>query len=302
MPVGSNRKDVGVKINNDILISVLCQMRAGDQFRLKLTAADQYGNFHTCGGAVKTVTVPGGGKRCGNQAHDVTCEIQDHCDGVYVISGRLFRAGNHKVVITDTCSKSTDLGTIHVSNGDPWGANCELVESNSYRAFVGAIHCVAVKLFDEYKNPAHIKDMSPVHRLAKATVGDQIALPYTGPDALLRGYVSTNFSTRFVIFVFVASQPARVAMLNVVINHTPLAACPIPFVIDEVRDELQTRLARLRKYLWSQHCVGYTPTLTVRRDMLLESAVQVLHGSLFSRILRIRFDDEPGIDMGGIVR
>lgn len=280
----------------------LCQIRAGDYFRLKLTAADKYGNFHTCGGAVKTVTVPGGGRRCGNKAHDVVCRLQDHHNGVYVISGQLFRAGKHQVVITDTCSKTAELGMIHVSSGDPWGANCELVGSNSYRATVGAVHSITVKLFDQYMNPAHIKDRYSVEQLAKATIGDHTASPYTGPDALLEGYVLTNSSTRFVVFAFVPSKPSRTAMLNVVINHTPLMACPVPFVIDDVQDELETRLARLRKYLWTLHCVGYTPTLTVRRDMLLESAVQVLEGSLFSRILRIRFDNEPGIDMGGIVR
>lgn len=205
-------------------------------------------------------------------------------------------------MITDSCSDSAVFGTILVSSGEPYCLMCELVRSNSYTASVGTRHCISVKLFDAYRNPAHYNDLGTVRQLSQATVDDHILTAHTGPDAVRLGLVSTKRSTQFVVFSFTPHKPARAAMLNVIINRTSLVACPIAFAIDPVKEGLESRLNRLRKYLRAEHCMGYTPTLTIKRDMLLESAVQVIQRHHFSRILRIRFGDEPGIDMGGIVR
>jgi hypothetical protein len=134
-------------------------------------------------------------------------------------------------------------------------------------------------------------------------VGDHALNVYTGPDALVYRFKSQHYSTHFVILWFVPRKPYQAVPLSVVINHTPLAGRPFFFTIEpEVVGEFKDRLFELRKYLRARHCIGYTPTLTLRRDMLLESAVQAVQGHHFSRTLRIRFGDEPGIDMGGIVR
>ena len=58
----------------------------------------------------------------------------------------------------------------------------------------------------------------------------------------------------------------------------------------------------LQAYLLRNHQSGTTPTLTIRREAVLESAVEVLREEHFSMLIRVRFRDERGVDAGGVSR
>ena len=255
--------------------------------------------------------------------------MEDLSNGSYVILLQLFSAGTHDIVVTDSCQTSSVFGRVHVTSSTPCGASCKFADSNSYRATVGVRHCISVELFDEFGNPAHydVSDgggrgatwwaggrtrtssgsgggniLEMIHKM-EATVGGQRLSAYTGPEALCYKFVASGIgTTRVIVFVFTPQQAGQ-RMLNVSVNHTPLSACPVPFTVTA-----QVSLARvngLRRFLRGvATAAGCTPTLTVERgERLLESAVEVLQleGRL-SRMVRIRFGDEIGIDMGGVAR
>lgn len=57
------------------------------------------------------------------------------------------------------------------------------------------------------------------------------------------------------------------------------------------------RVSSLRQSL---ACHGYTPTLTMDRSHLLETAVNFLQPNMFQKTIRVRFGDEQGVDFGGV--
>lgn len=277
-------------------------MKAGVSFHFTLKAKDQNGNMHRMGGAIKNVIVTGGGtKHFGytRNGDSVRCEVEDMSDGVYAISGQLISAGTHEILVTDSHVRVSLLGTVHVQSNVPCGTKCKLSASNTYSAFVGTRHCISVELFDEFENRTHFTDECKVKM--EAVVGDQSLTTRTAASAAKRGLTATPKRPQHVVFSFTPCKPQR-AMLQVSINHTPLPECPVPFTVIVSKEDLRVKVTRLRNYLKGRHGFRYTPTLTVRREMLLESAVQALQERHFSSIMRIRFGKEPGVDTGGIVK
>lgn len=281
----------------------LCQVKAGVGFHLTLKAKDQHGNVHRSGGAIRNVVVVVGGRRSDGHAHSsgdpVHCNVEDISDGVYSISARLITVGRHDILVTDYRAKVSLLGTVQVLSNLPCGTNCKLSTTNTYTAFVGTHHCISVELFDEYENHAYLTNGCTVKM--EASVGGQTLRAYAAPDAAKRGLVESPGSAQCVVFAFTPREPQQAA-LQVSINHTPLPECPVPFTVSISKGDLKAKFVWLRKYLKGKYCCGYTPTLTIKRDMLLESAVQALQEHHFSRIVRIRFGNEPGVDTGGIVK
>lgn len=286
----------------------MCRKRAGSYIHFRLKAVDHYNNRHTTSGAVKSVIVKGAGKKRAlggsstdsSEAEDVICDVSYLSNGKYAIKCQVFTTGSHHIIATDSRLMSSTVGKVLVCSGPPYGANCRLAESNTYTAALGERHSLSVELFDMYANPTHYNDGFMVIRITEASVGNQVLNAFTGPDAVKYGYASSP-STRQIVFSFTPHTPGQ-AMLRISINNTPLPTSPVPFMVRVSIQTLESKLRMLRSYLRGVHCRGYTPTLTVDRERLLESAVEVLQQDYFSKIVRVRFGDEIGIDMGGITR
>lgn len=290
---------------SDYQEEALCRAEAGSVLRFVLKASDQFNNMHTTGGAVSEVTIQGGGKRTspdGSRAEDAVCETRYVSDGKYELKCQVFSMGLHDVVVTDSCLRSSVLGRVRVSCGPPHGAHCRLSDSNTYSAMLGTRHSLSVELFDAFRNPTHCSDSYMVIRMAmaEAHVGNQVLEAFTAPDAVRYGYFSCR-STRFLVFSFVPHETGQ-SWLDISINGTHLSACPVPFTVHVSAVMLKSKFQTLRSYLSARHCKGYTPTLTVHRERLLESTVEVLQEHHFSKIVRVRFGEEIGLDMGGISR
>ena len=280
---------------------MLCEIKAGEFLHLRLKARDQYYNEHTTGGAVKSIIIQGGGKRTPNlEAEDISGDVSYVDSGEYAMKVQLFATGTHNIMVTNSRLESFVLGKVKVTSGMPHGGCCKLSDFNSYEATLDTRHCISVELFDQFNNPTHYNDDFMVIRITEASIGDHVLNAYTGPHAFNLGY-TTSRSTRFIIFTFTPRKVGQ-SLLQISINHTPLPDCPLPFNVRISMQTLKEKLHRLKDYLQGRHSIGYTHTLTIDRQRLLESAVEVLQEHHFSKIIRVRFGDEIGLDVGGISR
>lgn len=92
---------------------------------------------------------------------------------------------------------------------------------------------------------------------------------------------------------------AGVYEVTVRVNGQPLSDTPIQFTIKE---QIADKYAKLREYLKKWWCQGSTPTMTVDRANILEHAINLLTDQVLRKTIRVRFKDEPGIDIGGVSR
>ena len=85
----------------------------------------------------------------------------------------------------------------------------------------------------------------------------------------------------------------------VMVDSEPLSGTPIQFTVME---QIVDKYAKLKEYLnkwWRQ---GSTPTMTMDRANILECAINLLTDQVLCKTIRVRFNDEPGIDLGGVSR
>ena len=97
----------------------------------------------------------------------------------------------------------------------------------------------------------------------------------------------------------VAISGAGVYEVTVKVAGEPLSGTPVRFTVEGL---IADKYAKLRKYLKRWWCQGSIPTMTVDRSNVLERAVNLLTDEVLSKIIRVRFKDEPGIDVGGVSR
>ena len=265
------------------------------------------GNKHTHGGAVKTCVVRGAGPRnhppppsssseedSVPPAPDVMCEITDLKNGSYDITFQVFTDGCHDVMVTTSQNDLQLLGRLAVTPMTPHGANCRLSEGNSYVATSGVSHTLSLELFDRFRNPAHFHQGS-------CSITASIGGHALNIHPVLTESGATPLSPNTVMFSFRPLIPGNNLELQISINDSPVP-CHAHFCVGQSIETLRFKLASLRAYLRKHHSRGTTPTLTVQRNNLLESAVQVLQTQHFSMVIRVRFDDEIGMDLGGISR
>ena len=282
--------------NNNKRKWTLCQANAGSSLSFKLKARDQYNNKHTTGGAIKSITIKNGGKpNCSStedrsEAEDVICDVSYISNGEYIVKCQVFAMGYHDIVVMESCLKSSVMGQIRVVSDLPYGSNCRLADTNVYEPTTGIQHSISVELFDRFTNPVHYQKNHK--KLIEASLGNQILVPYSEPGVR---------SSRFIIFRFTAYEAGQV-LLNIRINNCNVPMCPMILNVKLSMVGLMDKLKKLRLYLQSRYSLGYTPTLTIDRERVLESSMAALQPQHFRGIMRIRFGDEVGIDMGGVTR
>jgi hypothetical protein len=87
--------------------------------------------------------------------------------------------------------------------------------------------------------------------------------------------------------------------VEVKVGNVPIPNMPIRF---NVTLETSDKVKRLQSYLKSNWSREATTTLTMMRDSLLETAINLLTDDMLRREVRVRFQGEVGIDMGGVSR
>ena len=284
-------------------------LNAGSQLKLVFKAVDEYGNPHTSGGAVQTVVISKADKyefrsdishdeiqrTIAQGAKDVVCEINDEGNGSYSIIGTVYTSGLHTVNITAPFSQV--VGKVKVVNGPPFGPNCRLLSSNVYQVFTSQKYSCSVALYDQYMNEC------------KAPVWYNKLAGSVGESRLNSSPSVPSFPTRMVTYldnnIACLTFTPRIHgnfQLKVTVSGQPVPLSPLPFIVIKVNESLKTRFGKLKGFIVGQFGQRSTPTFTIDRSNIIESAFHVfnMHPGYFERHLKVRFGEEVGVDAGGI--
>ena len=222
---------------------------------------------------------------------DVICCISDEGNGIYIIDGRVFTAGIHDIVMTNVDHVSFTMGQIRVVHTSPYAKHCCLDLDSVYHTEpeVSKTYTILMKMYDEFFNACNFSRVSLAE--IQASVGQQqlYHVPYNKDRTKLK-------------FSFTPYSPGQVKLI-VSVRGELLRECPLTLTVKVVTESFLKRFKALRQYLREYLCYYYTPTLTIDRNNLLESAMSMLNvENYFKRIVRVRFGNEPGIDTGGLSR
>ena len=91
-------------------------------------------------------------------------------------------------------------------------------------------------------------------------------------------------------------------VIKILIFGDEISGSPVLLKIDNTERSFKERFNILRHILSQKYGGRYAPTLTIERNNILESAINVLSPDYFKMIIRVRFGNEPGIDDGGVSR
>lgn len=281
---------------------------AGDEVCFSLKACDSYSNLHTTGGAIYAAVIKGAGQRDFDLSSftpledlrqrlsqavraDVICLMSDKGNGMYTFSGCVFTAGIHDIVVTSIDHTSFTMGRVRVIPATPYAKHCRLELDSVYQTEpeVSKKYTILLNLYDEFFNACNSQRVSL--KEIQVSIGQQHLQSFPH-------YRDRNK----LCFSFIPISSGAVKLL-VSISGELVPECPLALTVRVVTESFLKRFSTLRRYLQMSVCCYYTPTLTIDRNNLLESAVNMLNvGDYFRRTIRVRFRDEPGIDTGGLSR
>ena len=263
---------------------------------LLLKAVDKYGNAHTSGGAGIAVDVspvhanesnPAWEREVANiqRSTAVTdCCVEYKGKGLYRVDFDIYRKGMWSVGVgTCGCAYYHILQQLMVESSDPFAPNCRLDPTNTYRGVVSQRMKCSLFVLDQYGNMC-----SKIHPGVKAFFNG-IPIPIVKES-------DQTFSVSFTLYHEGTQQ------LLVTVLGEAIPACPVDIAVHRSTSMFHMVFKHLREVLQERYSVGYTPTITINRSCILESALHSIPNHHFYRCIRVRFDDEPGIDTGGVAR
>ncbi len=275
---------------------------------MSLKAFDSYSNPHTTGDAIHKVSLKGAGQRdiaylssmfgerlqgalSRSRGVDVIWHISDEGTGTYKLNGCVFTAGVHDIVVTSIEHTTFIMGQVKVIHASPYAKHCFLELDSVYHTEpeVSKTYTILMRLYDEFFNACSSNRISRTG--IQASIGQQ----------QLRCTPHNRDKTKLKLS-FTPYSPGQVTLV-VSVRGELLRECPLLLTVKAVTESFLKRAKALRRYLREYRCYYYTPTLTIDRNNLLESAISMLNvENYFKRIIRVRFGNEPGIDTGGIAR
>ena len=219
---------------------------------------------------------PGGGR---GQPTDLQCQVTSVGWGVFQATFTAYTAGIHSIAVGQHPLSSKVVAT--VVSPDPTRTVC----SNWQREVLGCPWSCTVELYDKYGNPVEE---------ARHAVVAQYSVDETLRHATITKIPGTNKCQ-----VSVECPRAGAYEVNIFVDSTLIPNMPLRFTAVITTSEKFKQLKRLLIRNW---CRGSTPTLTMVRSNLLESAINQLTDDVLRHQVRVRFDDEIGIDAGGVSR
>ena len=229
------------------------------------------------------------------RAKDVVCQISDEGNGTYTITGMVYTSGYHVVSITAPFSQV--VGTVKVVCGTPFGPNCRLLGSNVYQTPNSQKYSCSVALYDQFMNECK----APVwYKKASGYVGENRLYPSPSvPSFPTR--MSTYLDNNIAMLVFTPRTHGNF-QLKVTVSGQPVPPTPLPFTVIKIDENFKTRFRKLKGFVGGRFGSTSTPTFTIDRSDILESALRVftLHPEYFQQHLKVRFGEEIGVDAGGL--
>ena len=282
-------------------------VKAGGLVKLFLRARDAFGNPHTAGGTIADVVIPGAGLRpqTGMQqrlalGEDVHCKIEDSGDGLYNIEGLVFSSGTHQLTVMDQCGTAHKLSsvTLNVIPSALFASKCTL-HFPSREATVGVRYTCFLYLFDQFGNPCpatyqncgrYVNGVASGQKMGMSTLSEMSESVRMAPGL--------DVKPNCVVLSFTANSPGNKELL-ITVNDELVSSPPIVISVVRASQSFAAKIKQLRSQLSARYGSTYTPTITIDRASLLESAVNMLQEEHFRKVIRVRFGEEPGIDVGG---
>lgn len=262
-------------------------------FRFFLVARDSHGNlFDDCQRrrikaklwSAETPTSP---------AFSMVCELHPtKALGVYVSHCTVKKAGVHCIGVQYSSNQYQVMGNVIISAGPPDASKseiCDILEGTLTISLEERSNCKLI-LRDQFSNICKGVEAS-LQSVTAEVSGSADTPPNCGFKCELipnqdQPVTSVVLPSKYLLFLHV-----RVSGRDVIGSPTILQY--------KSNTNFKQRVAKLRKSL---ACHNYTPTLTMDRNHLLETAVNLLQPSMFRKTIRVRFGDEQGIDCGGVSR
>ena len=267
------------------------RLTAGNKLNLFLNTRDRYGNqrFMAPDEKLPDVFVRRNSK--------IPCKLKLHHSSnlIELESSPLTVEGLHHLVI-NVDSEEWEIVTIDVKSAKLCPQECVFenlsggAESLEIPRSGRTVHvCLFVSLYDEFRNPCKSKMYyHDFQGRVKTADGEEMkmfcAQPYDDNKIVFNLYLRDKFYK----------------YLDITVKNHSIFNSPILLTYSD-RAPFKKRYGELMRQC-HKYQNGYTPTLTIKRNSVLESAIVKLHTSYFYKTIRIRFDDEPGIDEGGLCR
>jgi len=200
-----------------------------------------------------------------------------------------FTGSGEKVVMSQICGQY-----LKVKHGPPSAAHSR-IQYDSTTVAVNKTYSHKLYLFDKYYN-----SVQPT----KLDFWRMVHINVVSEDGITDIDFSITKLNRYFALSFVA-KPSSSHLYTIVITidgvnvpHTPLVIS-VTNLHPASMLEVQWKLSELYDSLWSHRNRGL-PTQTVEREHLLNSALRIFSDDKISYHLRVRFDDESGMDYGGL--
>ena len=277
----------------------------GVPFTLYLKARDEFGNPHSAGGSKFCIFIKKGEKgsiapnmtldeiHIANRATsrgDIACIVHYEDAGVYRLTCKAFSTGVLDLIATVQGKESQHLvALVAMSSGDPYAPHCRL-ELSSGTAIVNEPFVCHLYTFDRWGNPC-------------STETSMMGLVATcnSQAATISHLLENGDNSNVVMISFTPCTHGR-CILNVTVNGEQVHSSPMELDVAPHNEAFSQKVKQLLAHLRLNHACGLTPTLNIKRGNILGSAMEAMQPYTFHQVVRVRFDDEPGIDAGGIVK
>ena len=267
------------------------RLTAGNKLNLFLNTRDRYGNQHFMAPDEKLPDV------FVRRNSKIPCKLKLHHSSnlIELESSPLTVEGLHHLVI-NVDNEEWEIVAIDVKSAKLCPRECVFenllggAESLEIPRSGRVVHvCLFVSLYDEFRNPCKSKmyyhDFQGQVKTADGKETKTIcAQPYD--------------NNKIVFDLYLRDKSYK--YLDITVKNHSIFNSPILLTYSD-QAPFKTRYGELMRQC-HKYQNGYTPTLTIKRKSVLESAIVELHTSYFFKTIRIRFDDEPGIDDGGLCR
>ena len=233
-------------------------------------------------------------------SEDCSCDAKHLGNGVFEVKYTPYCRGSGIIYVSVTGSDGTtfssQLNDVHLE------VKCDLpsavhsrIQYNGTTVAVNKTYSLKLYLFDKYYNivqPSKVDFRRLVH------------------IDVLAGNTDVNFSIKKVDNYFVLRFVARrfhssqryhivIAIDGMNVPQTPLVISVTNHHRTTSSNTVEWKLGTLYASLKCHRKSGL-PTQTVERKDILNSALRILSGDKISYYLRVRFDDESGMDLGGL--
>lgn len=189
-----------------------------------------------------------------------------------------------------TVSSQLHEGHLEVKTGPPSPLHSR-IQYDSTNVKVNKTYSLKLYLFDKYYNsvqPSKSDFWRIVHIIVLADNSNNIDFSVAKADI-----------GSFFVLRFVAKSTARQYIVEITVDGVRVPQTPLVISVDNRRHEVEQKLSALYASLQSHRKQGL-PTQIVERRHILNSGLRILSSDKISYCLRVRFDDERGMDLGGL--